>query len=346
MFEDSSKRGLGGGQQITLCAVRALRDHEVRLLDSSEKVVEEARKWHPRLSFTMLPFRGKRVRCTSAFSFPSNEVILTVLQLIRALLRVLPLMRRERPDVFYCPSRKGLLLALLLRAIIQQRIRTIYHAHLVLPDGFLPRAFIRLVARACDVVLCVSHPVFRQMRGQRLLLPNPLRVKAVPVPRVARGRPVVGFVGSLLASKGFDLFLAVAREYGHRFQFCIFTHDDPSELDVPVCVHRSLPVDQIYSRIDVLLICSRVSEAFSLVALEASAFDVPVVFPRQQQALLDFLVPGVSGEAYQEATVIAIGECLERVVENLDSYHPRHAIDWDRFDPTRFEASIKEVLTG
>jgi glycosyltransferase involved in cell wall biosynthesis len=155
----------------------------------------------------------------------------------------------------------------------------------------------------------------------------------------------VAFVGSTLPWKGFGLFLDVARAYSGRFRFSAFTHDDARELDAPVQVYRDLSTNEIYGRTSVVLICSRSQEAFSLVALEASAFDVPIVFPRQP-ALLEFLVPGLSGETYSDPAVPAIGACLELVVDNLDAYHPREAVDWRRFDPGRFEKSMRRIVLG
>ena len=342
IFEDSSKVGLGGGQHVTASVIRALRDQRVRLIDSSTTLLRVARTHHPELRFSLVPFRGKSVRATSSFSFPASEIPLTAWQLVRAVFRTAGLVRRERPDVLYCPSRKGFVLAVLLRSLLGRHVPIVYHAHTALPDRAMSSVYVRLVARSAHVVLCVSTFVLEQMRGRRLLLPNPLALQASTHRRDPSDRPVVAFVGSDQPIKGFDVFVDVARAYGDRYRFVAFMRE-PTRETPPIEIRTGLGPTEIYPMIDVLLICSRAPESFGLVALEASAFNVPIVFP-PQPALLEFLVPGVSGEVYAEHTVDAIGETLERVVGDLQRYRPDEVVDWSRFDPGRFEAAIRRVL--
>ena len=113
--------------------------------------------------------------------------------------------------------------------------------------------------------------------------PNPVPVNGSLLAQRQRGQKIrAAFVGSLLAWKGIGLFLKVAESLaGSEYEFRVYTREEPSQNWNNVTVFRDRPIEEIYAGMDVLIICSWGEEGFSLTALEAATYDIPVVFPDQ-----------------------------------------------------------------
>jgi|SRR5579884_42427 len=339
VMEDSSKTSIGGGQRVTLQVMRALQPNvDIRFFDSTNVMFEAVREVAPRVRFTFLRSSGRSVTSKPSFSYPFYEPILYLIQSVVNIVTLINLVRKDQPEIVYCAHKKPLLLVIVLKKIGMLHAKIIFHAHNIFPNGIIPEKIMKIIAKNCDEILCVSQRVYSQLEGKKRLVLNPISKDMVVFRRSQRisGKLRVGFVGSCLKWKGFDLFLSVADALSREdYEFKVYTRDHYPEKDHNVTYYHNLSPSEIYSEIDVLMICSRGEESFSLTALEAAFCDIPVIFP-SHPAILEILSPGVSGEVYEEPSSAALIFALRKLSKRLDLYHSRtpelvNKYSWDAF---------------
>ncbi|MDH5753104.1 MAG: glycosyltransferase, partial [Deltaproteobacteria bacterium] len=265
--------------------------------------------------------------------------------------------RTDKPDIVYCAHKKPLLPVLLLKRLGLLKARVIFHVHLIVPPRFIHRAFHALARATADVLICVSRRVFDQWEGgRRELVYNPIPPEVlIQKSPWTPGQPLrVGFVGSTTYLKGFDLFLEIAKKLGGSdrkpgYDFRVFTRTPVPEQDVPVTYFQESTGADIYRNMDVLLICSRAEESFSLTALEAAANHIPVVFPGQA-ALLEILTPEISGEMYQQSRVQDMVAALETLARRLEedprACQPQSEELLRRYSLEVFRDRMREIFSG
>lgn len=211
--------------------------------------------------------------------------------------RLARLVRALRPDVVHAHCHASAVAAAL--ATLGTGARLVVTEHTEAPwRGPLARAQQRLVCRRADALLAVSRPVAARLVGTygadpaRVLLAPPA-VRALPghlpadlgadLPANlgADGRPVVGFLGRLVASKGVDVLVEAARLLPEATVVVLGDGPERERLlaSAPPSVHV-LPwrgdARALLPRFAVLAVPSR-SDGSPLVVREAQLAGVPVV---------------------------------------------------------------------
>lgn len=345
-MEDSYKTGLGGGQRITLAVLSTLQKNNIRLWDSTDLI--KAKADGGSIQFSKYLSSGKSASEKPSFSFPLYEPLVYGAQSAFNLSCLLSLAIKEKPAIIYCAHKKPLMMALLLKKLGVMRGKIIFHAHSVFPQGKLAGWVKDKIEKNVDLTLCPSKRIYTQMNGCKALIYNPLPqsvTESLP-PRHSSDRIRVAFVGSLLPWKGIDFFYALAEFFQteKKYEFRVYTHDRPSQPSAHVTYYFDKVYSEIYSDIDILAICSRGEESFSLTALEASINNIPVIFPAQP-ALCEILTPGISGEMYTDADVREVGRLLAQIGNNPMRYQSRTQQLLEKYSYTNFEKAIQEIFS-
>lgn len=282
--------GRGGAEQFTLRLGQVLTraGHRVWLAC-------RPRSWlaDQDLPTVPLPYRGE----VDPFSYLS------------AIQKVLPL----KADVIHCHAARDLALFGSLRRLFPRRIRLIKSDHSFLDSA--GSAWLGWCYRACDAVVPVSHALQQQMQA---MLPFPLAYRVIPnamdlppldqpIPEPMRSGRWIGYVGSLLPSKGVGHVLqAAAPLLSQHPDLRLLLAGEGPELEnlrnqsaqlgigervwTPGHVADPLP----YLAGLKILVHGSPRETFSLVALEAMALEVPVV-AYAREGLPEVVVDGETG---------------------------------------------------
>ena len=159
-------------------------------------------------------------------------------------------------------------------------------------------------------------------------------ISLAPKPaRVADHGVTFAFVGSLIPAKGLDLLLrAFRRLQSPKARLLIYGEESSS----PPEYHRKISTlargderihfmgaftrsqrTEVYQKMDVLVLPSRVPESFSLVAREALSLDRPVI-AAEIGALPELIQPGVNGDLFPVEDEEALLLRLEKIVSQPD----------------------------
>jgi glycosyltransferase involved in cell wall biosynthesis len=297
----------------------------------------------------------------------------TPLDDVRALVALIDLMRRERPDVVHTHTAKaGFLGRLAARLTGVPVVVHTFHGH-VFHGYFGPLktwAFIwmeRFAARLSDMTLTISDRLRDDLIRYRIAPPErirvvPLGLKLHPFVRVddLRGAfrrehgystdtPLVGIIGRLVPVKNHELFLQAARHVHDRLPEARFVvvgggERQPelealaSSLGLSDVVsftgwRRDLPI--IYADLDALVISSR-NEGTPVSIIEAMAARVPVV-ATAVGGVPDVLRGGDLGALVPPDDPGALAEAIYATLRTRSSSHLSEARAWalTRYDAER-----------
>lgn len=310
VIEDSSKVVYGGGQRVTETVIGILDGRsEIFLVDATADSVlydnckDKIRGFLPvraagrisgaRSSNNLGPFE----LISAPFVFATNFIPLS-----RWYTRI------GKPPVVYCTTKKAFIYGALLKLVYGCTL--IFHCHYVSPPGSaLSRAFDRLVCSMSDSIIAVSGYVTRQFRCKEKIRVVYNGIDMEVPERFTRRRlgskVRVGFVGNIIPLKGADVFFRVAEELKEdSYEFHLFGKN-LSGVEVPGSVRERgfEPREVIYGSIDILLVCSKVAESFSLTSAEARLSGVPVIAPRLG-AFPEVVDDGVTGLLYDSPAEI------------------------------------------
>jgi glycosyltransferase involved in cell wall biosynthesis len=251
--------------------------------------------------------------------------------------------RATNPDILHIHT---LNIALIYAAFIRRRCGIVLHQHeLSLKQKSLPvRTLVRLFKRVADQYIGVSRDTCRHMveglriRGRRInLVQNGIDLDhfgCLPDKEtirkelgVTQAATVVGAVGRLVEQKGFDMFLAVAKNIKHSIPDSTFivVGDGPcrhelereaARLGLASCVRflgMRNDVPRLLKAMDLLLVTSR-WEPFGIVVLEAMAAEVPIVAFRVGG--IPEILGDQCGELVQPNDVLEMSEAALKFLKN------------------------------
>jgi glycosyltransferase involved in cell wall biosynthesis len=228
----------------------------------------------------------------------------SLLRDVRALLRVMRLIREHRPALVHTHTAKAGALGRIACRLMGVPCLHTYHGHVL--DGYFSPLMNRIVhiterllsgdcyhhalTPSQEHDLARTHAIGRRSRWQVL----PVPVAAVTPTTAAWQRellsniPVVGFLGRLTAVKDVDLWLATLAEVKrHQAVQGVICGGGPERVrlekaakkyNVPVLFTGAVPAGEALAVMDVLLMTSR-NEGLPLVAMEAAGCRIPVVAP-------------------------------------------------------------------
>lgn len=201
-----------------------------------------------------------------------------------------------QPDVIHCQATRDLALFGSLRRLFLNKARLLKSEHSFLDSA--GSAWLRWCYRQCQAVIPVSQALRRQM-GEVLpfflpyrVIPNAMDLPDLdqPIPEPMRQHRWLGYVGSLLPSKGVrDVVLACAPLLRRNSDLRLLLAGEGPEAETLIQLAAELEVaEQIWMPGHVsdplpylagleILVQGSPRETFSLVAMEAMSLQVPVV---------------------------------------------------------------------
>lgn len=345
------------GEEGPLVGALTDRGIDVRVLPLSERTNRLSREGS---RLTRLPWRS-------------------VVDVVRYVLALRSLIRRERPDVVHLNSLKSGLLG--GTAARLAGVPVVWHVRDRIAEDYLPSGLVRLVRLALwllpSAILVNSHATLATL-GDRVVSRVPHRVLDDPYApdRPASARtlpdrtPVVAIVGRLSPWKGQGVFLDAiealavrgiaieARVYGSA----LFGEEEYAaavEHRVTELVSRGVDVrlgsftgsvSDALSEVDVVVNASTIPEPFGQVVVEAIANGVPAVVP-DEGGPAEIVSDGVNGLTFAARNASSLAAAVERLVDDPALYARVSAAGLERaqdFDPglvaeefTEFVASIR-----
>lgn len=304
IIDDSSKVGYGGGQRVTETVIGMFADKDdMYFADFSRDSVVYKKNAAKIKAFLPLKTVGTISGGKSSGNIGFLESLIFPFIFI---LNIIPLLRWYKkaglPGLVYCTNKKPFLYGVLLKMLYGGRL--VFHCHYVSPPSLLSRLFDMAVCRYSDSVICVSEYVTRQFRcKERLqLVYNCVEMANEALLHNEDNRALrIAFVGNLIPLKGVDVFFRVAEDAaasGEPYEFHVFGRN-LTDVKMPArVVYRGfLPREEIYRSIDILLVCSKTPESFSLSSVEAQSCGIPVIAPRLG-AFAEVIDDGSSGLLY------------------------------------------------
>lgn len=243
-------------------------------------------------------------------------------------------LKQEQPDYIYVDSYRQVLLFFPLL----KKYRVIYHVHDASGNTVAERKFMHWAARYVHRYLAVSK--FIQSDLEKIGMdPSKITVlyNAVDIPETLSHPPVttqgyqLGIVGQVIEKKGHEVLLRAcqllkmqqipfrlrifgnaATGYGQQLKELVKTLDLEQEV---IWAGFQTNKSEIYSSIHLLIAPTQLEEPFGLVAVEAMAYEIPVIASRSG-GFLETLVDQETGRLIDPSKPEAIAEAIIHYTKN------------------------------
>lgn len=292
LMEDSSKSYFGGGQRMSLITSEILSNtHHLYLMDYTrsslfhKKITEEID-----LKGILLLYGKGKIRKSSHKTYSYSEIIKTLflypLNLIRIYFFLYKCNLENKDTVFYCTTKKTLLLAFLTS--IFTGIPYIYHAHMICVH---PSRILNLALKKARKIICVSKAVQNSIPLRNtVLIYNTIGFELLEIMESKKNKKkfVVAGIGSLISIKGFQYLIDSADYLTNKDNIEIRIYgsgnliDELTQLAIGKENVRMMgfcnEVGRILSKeVDVLVLPTIVEEALGMVILEAMYYGIPTI---------------------------------------------------------------------
>ncbi|MGB0452414.1 MAG: glycosyltransferase family 4 protein [Bacteriovoracaceae bacterium] len=292
LFEGNPKVGFGGGQQVSLNVVKALKDdwnihlvHFGQKGQSTQTFVNEITPYLSSCNFLWMP-HSKNTSSTGS-NISLKELLLSPLAYFLAFIKVLKLIKTHSKDktLVYSAIKKGDLLAYFLKKLTG--IKTLSHLHTVENHkGAFVYGILKTIYEAKDLTFSVSEYVKGSWDLSRTkVLPN-------PAPNWNKSEKVhssshykIGIIGHLIESKGTRIFLNDHAELllqADSPSFEVHCYGQGPQLEE---LSKSYPkvhfhgfisdIEKAFENIDIIVLPTSTPESFGMVLLEAAAKGIP-----------------------------------------------------------------------
>lgn len=353
IFEDSSKVGFGGGQNITLQVVDVLsREHDIIFVDFTSssryfKLVNEK-----------YPFNKKYILKSSLLNKFSNKFLQLINEALAFIIfknsNIQRIVKNVNLDesIIYATTRR----ALIYSEKINKKfgIPYIYHAHLVEKKNSIQHKLIKKALIKAKCIICVSKVVQNSIQLQNsMLLYNP----APEVKSAKKGKPnnliVVASIGSLIHIKGFEYFIKAAAMFDKNanVEFRIYGEGEKKlELlqmakgneKLKIKGFSSNIIQELNDEIDIVVLSSVIEEALPTVIIEAKSVGIPVIATNiggQSEIVED----GVDGFLVPIKNETAIYESINKLIHDMNIYNliaQNSLISAQKFSRVEFEKKL------
>jgi glycosyltransferase involved in cell wall biosynthesis len=356
VIEDSSKVGFGGGQRITEEVIRILAGYSERVfvLDSTCSSNSLCGTVNGVVDYRRYFATGVVKGSKSSYNWTLWELVSLPFLFLRNFFRFITdreLMDNITKSTCYCTTKKAFLHGLVFKVF---GAHLVFHAHTISPRNSVSRIFNWLVCRTANTVIAVSEAIAKEFSCSHkvIIVRNALRTTESKA-KYAEARSlqgqhemVVGFVGTLLPSKGIEDFFEIAKICNQKRMNVHLTVYGSNPLGIviaPYVVYKGFcSAETIYSEIDILLSCSKSPESFGLALLEAQQRGIPVVAPNHD-AFREVVVEGESGFLYEAGD---LERCVSLLAQLQDRYMYERMSRGALLSASRFEYGVfkKQIL--
>jgi glycosyltransferase involved in cell wall biosynthesis len=358
IFEDSSKVGFGGGQNITLQVTDVLSvEYDIIFVDFTSssryfKLVNEKYPYSKKVIFksnVIKKIKNKFFQLINealAFMIFKNSNIQSVLQNVNL-----------DECIIYATTRR----ALIYSKKINEKfgIPYIYHAHLVEKRNSLQHRLIKNALRKAKCIICVSKAVEDSIQLKNsILLYNPAPEVKIAKKEKTKNRMVVASIGSLIPVKGFEYFIKAAaifdknanvefRIYGEGEKKLKLLQMANGNKKLKMKGFCSNIIQELNDEIDIVVLSSIIEEALPTVIIEAKSLGIPVITTNiggQSEIVED----GIDGFLVPIKNEKAIYESINKLICNIDIYNTiaqNSLISAQKFSRVEFEKNILRQIS-
>lgn len=349
IFEDSQQSTSGGGQKVSATLV----DHLLTRGDVCITVFDTKSKdesfFRQRKDITLVNYWRPRFRQNSfgpSFNYAALQSLCIIISAVFAGLRLLLSMlflTTSQNKVFYCPTKFGYFVALVPSLFYS--IKLIMHIHNISELSISSRLFQWLLRMTANEVVCVSQTVYDSvLHPRKILIRNPVP-KLHSIQRF-RHKDIfyLGVVASFFPYKGHFFFLEVAEKLLAKYpQLEIHLYGDGPELESLSRQFRSEAIhfhgrldnlDDIYAKLNVVVIPSLKPEAFSIVIPEAWSYGC-LILASDVPAHMELINDGVNGRLFSTGDSKDLFSKLESLIQ--DSQEHKREIEGGRASLAKLE---------
>lgn len=351
VIEDSSKSNWGGGQQVTLDVMRALRKHSINYVlfdhvndkrSPFEDFLEKA-EYLPAKEF-------KRYGSDGGLSIGFSEALKSISQIFNSALIITKKVDRRQKYILYAATKKTLLIAILLKLYWRDKaVKIVFHGHSSSLNIFL-KCFWRLISYAKIDGVSVSKYCSDQMKPMNSKIiynPLPNDTSKINLKPISSDKVRLAFVGGLLTWKGIDFYCEASRQsLFQKFEFHVYGsgprfNELMNKYSDTVQFHGFVSKKEIYGKIDLLILPSKGAESCPMVLLEAISYGKPFVTTTiggQKELAEIFFMP-----TFPFGNFVSFYDAIQHAIERSINSEPINVPA--NFQLRNFEAEMVEMLT-
>ena len=329
VFEDSSKVGFGGGQNISSQVADVLSDeYDVLFVDFTVnsryfKLIEKKFPNSKKVIFksnVVSKFRNKLVQLINE---GLGFIIFKNYNIKKLMLEINP-----SDCIIYATTRRALIYCEKINK--KFNIPYIYHAHLVEKENSLGYRFIKNALSKADRIICVSKVVQNSIKlNNTVLLYNPIPGFQALKKEKINNKFIIASIGSLIPIKGFNYFIKAAAMFDAsvNLEFRIYGEGlqrfDLEKIGNGKVIMKGFSpniVQELRDDIDIVVLSSVIEEALPTVILEAKSVGIPVIATNigGQAEIIEDTIDGFLVPIRNEK---AIYESINKLIRDIDLYN-------------------------
>jgi glycosyltransferase involved in cell wall biosynthesis len=293
-FEDSSKIKFGGGQEISLLALKSLqKDYYIQVFDYAAKSMFLDQVHAMELKSRRLYGYGKVVHHNyQSFSLGLLEILLFPFFLIINLFQVMRFILREKSlkknPIIFCATKKVLVLAVIFSFFIKCRI--VFYAHNINDSQKIITKCFNCFFKRCSLIFGVSQTVcdsLLPLETKLLYGATDINDNKIEPSTLSFDKNInVAVFASLLKWKGIDYFIKSFPLLAHKQKVEYWICGDGSELESLKALASDNPeilfkgfVDftSVAKQIDIMVLPSVKPEAFGMNIIKAMHYGIPII---------------------------------------------------------------------
>ncbi|CAK7004794.1 MAG: hypothetical protein PARBA_00185 [Parabacteroides sp.] len=337
ILEDSSKSYYGGGQQISLLAIKILREKGVRLYlaDYTSKSLfnEKVKIFIPFDRQLILKGKGTITNSSKDRFYKTIEIVNSLFLFPINAFRIKKFLstrnESEKTVVFYCTTKKTLLVSFLYSLLFN--VEYIYHSHMVMDLSGIIGFCLKHALLKAKKVICVSNTVKNNLNfPNTVLLFNSLEDDAILDKKyLYKKKIVVAAIGSLIYIKGFEYLIksydelknkddVEIRIYGVGALWNHFLSLKKSD-NIKLMGFNENILDELLNDVDIVVVPSIIPEALSMVIVQAKKVGLPCIVTNiggQSEIIMD----GIDGFCIPIMDAKSIAEKIDLLISDRNLY--------------------------
>jgi len=355
ILEDSSKASFGGGQRITLDAIKVLKNcYEIFVFDTTDNSLFTDKLKDLQIDVIKLVTYSK---VSKSVFIKVVEKIANSLLLAKNIYVINSFLNNnniKNNSLLYATTKNGLVLAFMLKKIFD--INFIYHAHMI--ESRVAKKLVGYLTQKAYKIVCVSPLVAQQYSNKNIeIIFNSIDVFCTEHKTIINKKKItVATISSLNYIKGVEYFVG-SYDYlkNKNIEYHIYGEgplksllEQNRHINLKLKNHISNVKEVLLNEIDILVVPTIIPESFGMVILEAFSCGVPVISTNigMQKVLVE---DSQAGELVNIKSSKDIAMKIDYILSNKAKYqtYSKNALEYVRkFDKTYFNSEIRKVFSN
>ena len=360
-FEDSSKTLFGGGQEISLLVLQALKDKfKINVFDFSKSSIFLDQVHSMGIDSHHLFGYGRIVNHQhQSFSCGFLEIMLFPFFLILNLLQLIKFifLNREdkKPPILFCATKKVLILAVLISPLLNGKV-IFYALNVNTPKRITGFVFNQFLKR-CDLILGLSQTVCNKLpfAAELLYSAAPPELSSTIRKLTCQRRIHVAVFAALQKWKGIDYFIESFHVLKHQKQVVYWICGEGPEMKALQQISNGNPdiifkgfqkFSDISQDVDIVVLPSIQPEALGMNIIKAMHSGIPVI-ATEIGAHVELIEDNQNGFIVPPENSLEIARKIDSLIDNPEIYSQlsKAGIDFaKRFDFSNFKRKLIEYI--